>query len=102
MMYTLAAIPALIGPVIAGFLIEKFGNYYTVQGWSGACLLVSALCMILSRVYAHKERTAFPAIGKRLSSAASTLFRRSLSVEKGENTEAPMKEIPPIPDTSAT
>ncbi|KAJ9666537.1 hypothetical protein H2201_003460 [Coniosporium apollinis] len=102
MMYTLAAIPALIGPVIAGFLIPKFGNYYTVQGWSGACLFVSALCMILSRMYADKERTALPAVGKRLSSAASTLFRRSLSVEKGEKTEAPMKEVPPIPDTSAT
>lgn len=45
MMYTIAAIPALIGPVIAGHLITKFDTYLTVQMWSGTCLFLSSLCL---------------------------------------------------------
>jgi MFS family permease len=51
MMYTVAAIPALTGPVIAGHLITQFNTYVTVQMWSGTTLMLSCICMIISRWY---------------------------------------------------
>ncbi|KAF1946690.1 MFS general substrate transporter [Clathrospora elynae] len=51
MMYTVAAIPALTGPVIAGHLITKYKTYITVQMWSGTTLMLSCICMIMSRWY---------------------------------------------------
>ncbi|CAK1359465.1 hypothetical protein CB0940_05667 [Cercospora beticola] len=48
MMYTCAAIPALIGPVIAGHMITEYSTYLTVQMWAGVCLLLSAGCMGLA------------------------------------------------------
>ncbi|KAL6709545.1 hypothetical protein ACN47E_001480 [Coniothyrium glycines] len=50
-MYTFAAIPALVGPVIAGHLITEYQSYLTVQMWSGCSLMVSFLCMLVSRWY---------------------------------------------------
>jgi MCP family monocarboxylic acid transporter-like MFS transporter 10 len=49
MMYSAAAIPSLVGPVVAGHLITKYSTYLTVQCWAGASLSVSALCMIVAR-----------------------------------------------------
>jgi len=52
MMYSFAAIPALAGPVIAGHLISKYNdNYITLQMWSGFCLFLSFICMVLARWY---------------------------------------------------
>lgn len=45
MMYTVAGLPSLIGPIIAGHLISEFGTFLTVQLWSGACIFLSAVCM---------------------------------------------------------
>ncbi|KAF2868928.1 major facilitator superfamily domain-containing protein [Massariosphaeria phaeospora] len=49
MMYTMAAIPSLVGPVIVGHLVTQYSTYVTAQVWSGAMLLLSALCMLMSR-----------------------------------------------------
>ncbi|KAF2007980.1 MFS general substrate transporter [Amniculicola lignicola CBS 123094] len=51
MMYSIAAIPSLVGPVVAGHLVTVYEDYITVQMWSGCSLFVSALCMIASRYY---------------------------------------------------
>ncbi|KAH7085303.1 major facilitator superfamily domain-containing protein [Paraphoma chrysanthemicola] len=51
MMYSFAAIPALTGPVIAGYLITTYNTYLTVQMWSGANLFLSFVCMMAARWY---------------------------------------------------
>ena len=51
MMYSTAAIPALIGPLIAGHLVTEYSNYLTVQLWSAVSLTLSAVCMIIARWY---------------------------------------------------
>jgi hypothetical protein len=51
MMYSCAAIPALLGPVIAGHLITSYDTYITVQMWSGANLFLSFVCMVVARWY---------------------------------------------------
>jgi len=54
MMYTSAAIFALTGPVIAGYLISYYETYLTVQLWSGTCLLLSSVCMGVAIFYRQK------------------------------------------------
>jgi len=51
MMYSVAAIPSLVGPVVAGHLVTEYERYITVQMWSGISLLLSAMCMIVARWY---------------------------------------------------
>jgi MFS transporter, MCT family, solute carrier family 16 (monocarboxylic acid transporters), member 10 len=51
MMYSFAAIPSLVGPVVAGHLVTEYSTYITVQMWAGANLMISALCMIAARWY---------------------------------------------------
>ncbi|KAF2470473.1 MFS general substrate transporter [Lindgomyces ingoldianus] len=51
MMYSAAAIPSLVGPVVVGHLVTEYSTYITVQCWSGACLFISALCMLTARWY---------------------------------------------------
>jgi MCP family monocarboxylic acid transporter-like MFS transporter 10 len=51
MMYSVAAIPALIGPLVAGHLVTEYSTYITVQLWSAISLTLSALCMIVARWY---------------------------------------------------
>jgi MCP family monocarboxylic acid transporter-like MFS transporter 10 len=51
MMYSFAAIPALVGPIIAGHLITEFQTYITVQMWSGTNLMLSFFCMVVARWY---------------------------------------------------
>ncbi|KAF9731704.1 hypothetical protein PMIN03_010844 [Paraphaeosphaeria minitans] len=51
MMYSVAAIPALIGPLIAGHLVTEYSTYITVQIWSAVSLTLSAMCMIVARWY---------------------------------------------------
>ncbi|KAF2258529.1 MFS general substrate transporter [Lojkania enalia] len=51
MMYSFAAIPSLVGPVVAGHLVTQYSTYITVQIWAGANLMVSAVCMIVARWY---------------------------------------------------
>ncbi|KAF2459343.1 major facilitator superfamily domain-containing protein [Lineolata rhizophorae] len=55
MMYTIAAIPALLGPLIAGQLVTSFNSYRTVQIWSGICLGASAACMFASWVCLRRQ-----------------------------------------------
>lgn len=47
MMYTAAGIPALVGPIIAGYITSEHG-YIGVQMWSGTCLFFAALCMVMA------------------------------------------------------
>jgi MFS family permease len=49
MMYSCAAVPALLGPVISGHLITKYDTYITVQMWSGTNLFLSFVCMMMAR-----------------------------------------------------
>jgi MCP family monocarboxylic acid transporter-like MFS transporter 10 len=79
MMYTIAAIPALTGPIIGGHLVTHFDTYIGVQMWSGACLLISALCMLVARWHlpcADGER-----VGTKLAHMWSS---KSMFSEKGK------------------
>jgi MFS family permease len=80
MMYSIAAIPALAGPIIGGHLVTYFDTYIGVQMWSGACLLVSAICMLVSRWY-------LPCVdGERVGPKLTCMFgRKSLFSEKGKD-----------------
>jgi MCP family monocarboxylic acid transporter-like MFS transporter 10 len=51
MMYSCAAIPALVGPLISGHLITQYQSYITVQMWSGTNLMLSFICMVVARWY---------------------------------------------------
>ncbi|KAF2641510.1 MFS general substrate transporter [Massarina eburnea CBS 473.64] len=51
MMYSMASIPALCGPLIAGHLVSTYNTYLTVQLWSGTSLLLSTVCMLVARWY---------------------------------------------------
>lgn len=51
MMYSMAAIPSLVGPVVAGHLVTQYKTYITVQMWAGANLMLSAICMLVCRWY---------------------------------------------------
>jgi MFS transporter, MCT family, solute carrier family 16 (monocarboxylic acid transporters), member 10 len=72
MMYTMASVFALTGPVIAGQLVTNFDDYYTVQGWAGGCLFVSFCCMCVSRYYAGKQ-------------GLQLIHSRSITIEALEN-----------------
>ncbi|KAF2704159.1 MFS general substrate transporter [Pleomassaria siparia CBS 279.74] len=82
LMYSVAAIPALIGPVIAGHLVSEYQTYITVQMWSGVSLLCSAMCMIISRYY-------LPCVdGERVGTKlARILGRNTLLSDKGKKTD---------------
>ncbi|KAK8156523.1 major facilitator superfamily domain-containing protein [Phyllosticta citrichinensis] len=58
MMYTAAAIPSLVGPIVAGHLVSEFKNYITVQIWSGSCLACAAACMGVTWWYKSQELAA--------------------------------------------
>lgn len=49
MMYSFAAIPSLLGPIIAGHLVTEYNTYITVQMWSGTNLFLSFVCMMIAR-----------------------------------------------------
>jgi MCP family monocarboxylic acid transporter-like MFS transporter 10 len=51
MMYSMAAIPSLVGPIVAGHLVTRYSDYLTVQMWCGTCLVLSAVCMLITRWY---------------------------------------------------
>ena len=51
MMYSFAAIPALLGPIIAGHLVTVYSDYITVQMWAGTNLFLSFVCMVVARWY---------------------------------------------------
>ena len=57
MTYSVSAVFALTGPVIAGHLVSRYGGYLTVQLWAGNCLIVAALCMTMSRVYLGRHKS---------------------------------------------
>ena len=70
--------PALTGPVIAGHLITEYNTYITVQMWSGTNLMLSCICMIISRWYlpCDNGEHAKEAIIRRLSKAETSEKRR--------------------------
>jgi MCP family monocarboxylic acid transporter-like MFS transporter 10 len=46
MMYTFAAVPSFVGPVLVGYGLNLTGrNFWMLYGFSGSCLLLSAACM---------------------------------------------------------
>ncbi|KAK0260375.1 hypothetical protein B0A54_01879 [Friedmanniomyces endolithicus] len=55
MMYSIASLPALVGPLIAGHLITQFGTFLAVQLWSGGCLMASTACMGVCIYYERKS-----------------------------------------------
>lgn len=74
MMYSCAAVPALIGPPVAGYLIEKYdNNYLTIQLFSGGCLFVSCALCVSSWLCMETSQGAdkFRAMGRRISLALS-------------------------------
>jgi len=72
MMYSMASVFALTGPVIAGYLISWYGyNFVTVQCWSGGCLLVSAFCMAMASVYDDPPKLSKHDDGNRTGSVES-------------------------------
>ncbi|TKX18907.1 MFS transporter-like protein 163 [Elsinoe australis] len=57
MMYTVAAPFALTGPVIEGYFIQRYGyNFFTIQFFSGGCLLFSGALMMLALLVSKGER----------------------------------------------
>jgi MCP family monocarboxylic acid transporter-like MFS transporter 10 len=80
MMYSIAAIPALTGPIIGGYLVTHFNTYIGVQMWSGSSLFISALCMLVARWYLPC------ADGERVGAKATRMLGcKSLSSEKGKD-----------------
>lgn len=77
MMYSLSAVAALTGPVIAGYLISEYESYLTVQLWSGTCLMLSAICMaiaIFCRARAMKQEESMrQRMWNRFNSVVSTV-----------------------------
>lgn len=80
MMYSVAAIFALTGPVIAGHLVSHYHRYITVQLWSGSCLFLGAVCMLMARLQAGPSRTLNQM--RRLTSAASSVVMREKDIEE--------------------
>lgn len=71
MMYTIAAPFALVGPVIAGYLITRFNlNFLTVQLWSGFCLFLSSMCIAAGMYCMHRQNMRV----QRVCSFARSLF----------------------------
>jgi len=57
MMYSIAAPFALTGPLIEGYIIQRYGyNFVTIQCFSGACFLMSALLMASARLLSNHRR----------------------------------------------
>ena len=78
MMYSVAAVPALVGPVIAGALLQRTDSYLSIQVWSGSCLALAALCMVMARMYASNGR------GLRAMRDMGETISRVVTREKGE------------------
>ena len=68
MMYTVAAVPALLGPVIGGQLVRAHG-FLAIQLFCGACLLAGSVCIALAHMCAQHGSAA----------AAMTRYREKLS-----------------------
>jgi MCP family monocarboxylic acid transporter-like MFS transporter 10 len=87
-MYTIAAPFALTGPVIAGYLVEKYNTFLTVQLWSGVCLLLSAIFMAISwlctrRDVKAEERRKLAMVQSGMSSVAVSAFTSRLPSRDG-------------------
>ncbi|KAF2103770.1 MFS general substrate transporter [Rhizodiscina lignyota] len=56
MVLTVASIPSLTGPPLAGTLIqEDNGRYLYTQIWGGTCLVVGGFAILAASLYARKE-----------------------------------------------
>ncbi|KAH7138077.1 major facilitator superfamily domain-containing protein [Dendryphion nanum] len=79
MMYSIAGIPSLAGPIIAGYLVTKYNTYITVQMWSGTCLMISAVCMLVTRWYLPCED------GQHVRAHIAHFFKRSSEATDDNN-----------------
>lgn len=77
MMYSLSAVAALTGPVIAGYLISEYETYLTVQLWSGTCLFLSAVCMTIAIFYREKAMRHEQGMMARMMRRASSVVSRT-------------------------
>lgn len=64
MMYCFAGLPALVGPLIAGYLISRYDTFITVQCWSGSCFLISAGFMVAAAILRRPKGTRVRDEGK--------------------------------------
>ncbi|KAK4992975.1 hypothetical protein LTR50_000681 [Elasticomyces elasticus] len=94
MMYSISAVFALTGPVIAGHLVDAFGNgsdFLSAQIWSGICLFLSACCMAVAAMYARRGDQG-PDFSNALSSTSDTAQVRGSVPISGTETNATDKE----------
>jgi MCP family monocarboxylic acid transporter-like MFS transporter 10 len=104
MMYSVAAIPSLVGPIVAGHLVTQYNTYITVQMWAGASLMVSAFCMIVARWYlpcydgetvktklAHVRATKKTSPGEKKRDASADAGVRSDSDVEARLSQAPTR-----------
>lgn len=75
LMYTCAAIPAFVGPTVAGVLVSSLREFLPVQLWAGICLGVSALFMFAAWFWGkrhHEQYPDTPIVRKGSASATTT------------------------------
>jgi MCP family monocarboxylic acid transporter-like MFS transporter 10 len=100
MMYSVAAIPSLVGPVVAGHLVTQYSNYITVQMWSGISLLLSACCMIVARWHlpfynGETCKTKFARSGAKKSTAnRKTSSATDVGIMSDTDVEASLSQAP--------
>ncbi|KAK4497088.1 hypothetical protein PRZ48_011538 [Zasmidium cellare] len=79
MMYTAAGIPSLIGPIVAGHLISEYGTFLTVQLWSGACILLSSVCMACA-IYCRQKAKKTPALSRETTQSVGSTAQEKQDV----------------------
>jgi MFS family permease len=104
MMYTFAAIPALTGPVIAGHLITQYNTFITVQMWSGTNLMLSCICMVISRWHlpCDSGEHAKTEVLRRLSKAETSEKKRQASDATVSSPDALSQAPTRVPSTTAS
>ncbi|KAF1812724.1 MFS general substrate transporter [Eremomyces bilateralis CBS 781.70] len=60
LMYTCSAIPAFVGPMIAGVLVSYLRIFLPIQLWAGICLGVSTVFMLAAWHYGRQHHETYP------------------------------------------
>jgi MFS transporter, MCT family, solute carrier family 16 (monocarboxylic acid transporters), member 10 len=92
MMFSMASIPALTGPLIAGFLISHYDNFVTVQLWCLVSFVLSAACMAIALYYDRRERIRRRAKSKREPTNVTDSSQAGLEESQGEAKDTPEGE----------
>ncbi|KAM3422425.1 hypothetical protein BST61_g2776 [Cercospora zeina] len=87
MMYTCAAIPSLVGPVIAGHMITRYSTYITVQMWSGICLLLSATSMGFAIYFRYMDEKPQEKSQEKRQPSHATEANSKYDLEKNDSKE---------------